>query len=576
MDKLKKRALGVAAGAAAAGAIVATKKKTGFCPACEIKKAVGALKYHGTGVDNFRNGTALTPPMGWSSWNLFRNHISEDLIYEIADAMKKSGLADCGYTYVNIDDCWQSSVRDENGRLQGDLTKFRSGIPALVKKVNALGLKLGIYTSNGTLTCEDLPSSMGYEALDADTFAEWGIEYFKYDYCHNVPIPTAAPDIDKIYIGKKGSDDQMIIQAEDGELRGSAQICEDGALDSGKYVTGLSANTGSLVFSDIEVPEDGEYVVTVGVRKFGTWRKYIEISANGSEGVGVEFPSTISRTRDGRAQAVVVLHAGKNSLLLNNPVASRMDSSAKQYMNMGRQLKRATAEYAAKTGLPEKPICYSICEWGFNQPWKWGYQAGNLWRTSLDILPNWPSILANYEQCVTHYYSAGPGNWNDPDMLEVGNGKLTDNENKAHFSLWCMMASPLILGNDLRKFVKEDGTPAYDDPVYKVITNKEMIAIDQDPLGMQARRYKSNVLTDVLVKKLSDGPVAVCLFNKTSSPKKMSCDLNDIFAQSYIALPVSTEYAIHDVWGATDFANDGVISSVVEGRSVRVLICRSK
>ena len=573
----RKTKIGAAAIGAAAAAGTAYGIRSGkFCPICEVKKAIGSLRYHPTGDDNFSNGTALTPPMGWSSWNLFRNHISEDLIYDIAKAMKDSGLADCGYTYVNIDDCWQSSVRDAEGELQGDLTNFRSGIPALVKKVNDLGLKLGIYTSNGTLTCEDLPSSMGYEQIDAYTFAQWGIEYFKYDFCHNKTIPQAAPEIDKIYIGREGCPDSVVIEAETGELRGTAKVFDDPKLDSGKYVGGLGSGSGSLVLYDIELPEDGEYVVTLGIRKFGNWRKYIEISANGEAPVAASAPSTISRTRDGRIQAKLTMRAGKNSLRLANPIASRFDSAAKQYADMGRYLKEATARVAAETGRPEKPICYSICEWGLNMPWKWGMKAGNLWRTSLDIFPNWASILANYEQCVIHPESAGPGNWNDPDMLEVGNGNLTETENIAHFSLWCMMASPLILGNDLRSFINEDGTAKTDDPVYKIITNRDMIAIDQDPLGMQCRRYKTNVLTDILVKKLADGKVAVCFFNKTGKDMKMSCDLTDVFAQKYVALPVSTSFGVHDVWGGTDFEIDAKLTATVPGHGVRVLVCRNK
>lgn len=193
---------GVAAGAAAA----AVKKfmpnvlPDKIDPADLAKKAVNSVKLTFPVDSKYDNGAALTPPMGWSSWNTFRNRIDERLITETAQAMRDSGLAQAGYVYVNIDDCWQSSIRDENGRLQGDFSNFPSGIPALVKKVNGMGLKLGIYTSNGTLTCEDLPASLGYEAVDAQTFAEWGVEYFKYDFCHNVPIPMRAPFIEYISV----------------------------------------------------------------------------------------------------------------------------------------------------------------------------------------------------------------------------------------------------------------------------------------------------------------------------------------------------------------------------------------
>ncbi|HOA33014.1 MAG TPA: glycoside hydrolase family 27 protein, partial [Clostridiales bacterium] len=166
-----KVALPVAGLTVAAGAIM---KQQNICPLCVAKRVLNATRITYKNEGRFENGVALTPPMGWSSWNLFRHRINEDLIYEIAEAMAKSGLKDAGYTYVNIDDCWQSSSRDKNGRLQADLATFPSGIKNLAERVNALGLKLGIYSSNGTLTCEDLPASLYNEAIDADTFAEWG------------------------------------------------------------------------------------------------------------------------------------------------------------------------------------------------------------------------------------------------------------------------------------------------------------------------------------------------------------------------------------------------------------------
>ena len=163
----------------AAGAAASFLKGKKINPAAAAKRAQNAVKLSVDVSEKYSNSAALTPPMGWSSWNLFRNKINENIILETAKALKNSGLAECGYQYVNIDDCWQSSMRDENGELQGDLVTFPSGIKSLAEKVNELGLKLGIYSSNGTLTCEDLPASLGNEAVDAKTFAKWGIEYFK-------------------------------------------------------------------------------------------------------------------------------------------------------------------------------------------------------------------------------------------------------------------------------------------------------------------------------------------------------------------------------------------------------------
>ena len=148
----------VLAAGAAVTAAAATLKKKDICPVCEVKKAAARANVHIRAKSEYANGVALTPPMGWSSWNAFRNKINEKLILEVADAVKASGLQDAGYQYINLDDCWQSSLRDENGRLQGDLTTFPSGIPALVRALNEKGFKAGIYSSNGTLTCEDLPA----------------------------------------------------------------------------------------------------------------------------------------------------------------------------------------------------------------------------------------------------------------------------------------------------------------------------------------------------------------------------------------------------------------------------------
>ena len=151
-------------------------KNKKFCPICFAKKIVGKTKVSQVAKGAYGNGIAMTPPMGWSSWNLFHNKISEDLIKEIADAMVDSGLAQAGYQYVNIDDCWQANERDAQGRLQCDKVNFPSGIRALTDYVNSRGVKLGIYSSNGTLTCEDYPASLRNERIDAETFAEWGVE----------------------------------------------------------------------------------------------------------------------------------------------------------------------------------------------------------------------------------------------------------------------------------------------------------------------------------------------------------------------------------------------------------------
>lgn len=551
-------------------------RQKNLCPVCHAKKLLAMTKVHVNGADRFDNGVALTPPMGWASWNLFRHNINESIIKEMAAAMKAAHLDELGYEYINVDDCWMSSVRDENGRLQGDLSTFPSGIKSLVEAVNSYGLKMGIYTSNGTLTCEDLPSSLYHERTDAETFAEWGVEYFKYDFCHNEPIPTLAPEIEKILIAKIGEPEFLTLTADDAELRGDAVIFEDEKLTlTGKYITGLSSGAGSAIFYDVDIPEDGEYSLTLGIRKAVRKDKYCELTVNGDKTYSFRIPATKGFTKEGRNQTVVYLKKGKNSFLIKNPIGSRMDSAAKQYRNMGQELMRATRLVAEKTGKPEKPICFSICEWGINKPWIWGHTAGNLWRTTPDIRPEWLSVIGIYEATVRLYKHAGPGNWNDPDMLEVGNGNLTEDENIAHFSLWCMLAAPLILGNDIRAFLKEDGSVDMNNRVLKIISNRKAIAINQDKLGIPCRRIKTNGLTDILVKPLENNEIAVCLLNKAGSAKDISFDIKELTRLSFVSLPESDRYTVYDIWENTTFVAGNTISANVKSHSVKLYRIRT-
>ncbi len=562
----------VLAGAAATAGYIAKKKNPDFCPECDIRKAVAKLGVHIKTTEKYDNGAALTPPMGWSSWNSFRTEISEKKILQIAEAMKKSGLLDAGYNYVNLDDCWHSSTRDADGRLRGDLATFPRGIKPLVEDLNKMGFKAGIYSSNGTLTCEDLPASLGNERIDAETFAEWGIEYFKYDFCHNKAITSKAPLIDKVIITDKNGGNEQILEAENGELYGTAKIIED---KDGSYVSRLDSNMGSVRFSFVNVPEDGEYALTLVVRKAGDNKKYATVTVNDINVYPVDIPPTKAWSRTGRCQITVNLNKGDNTIEIKNPIGSRMDSAATQYINMGKELKRATKLYAEKNNVPEKPIVYSICEWGTNKPWKWGAQAGNLWRTTPDIKPVWASILGIYEVNVKLADYSGIGGWNDPDMLEVGNGKLTVEENKSHFTLWCMLCAPLILGNDIRTFIDADGNVDYDNKILQIVTNKDLIAVNQDKKGVQCRRMKTNAISDILVKPLDKGDVAICFFNKSNAEKDMSVSLKDVANLSYVELNDVGAYQFTDLWSKEIDVTSGSINARVPSHGVRVFRVKS-
>lgn len=562
----------ILAGTAAAAGYIAKKKNPDFCPECDIRKAVAKLGVHIKTTEKYDNGVALTPPMGWSSWNSFRTEITEEKILQIADAMKKSGLLDAGYKFVNLDDCWHSSIRDKDGKLQGDLATFPRGIKPLVEDLNKMGFKAGIYSSNGTLTCEDLPASLGHERIDAETFAEWGIEYFKYDFCHNKPITSKAPLIDKVIITDKNGGSEQVLEAENGELYGTARIIKD---KNGSYVANLDSNMGSVRFSFVNIAEDGEYTLTIVVKKASDTDKYAVVTVNDRDSYPVDIPPTKAWTRTGRCQISVKLNKGDNTIEIKNPIGSKMDSAATQYINMGKELKRATKLYAEKNNVPEKPIVYSICEWGKNKPWKWGAQAGNLWRTTLDIRPMWSSILGIYEINVKLADYSGIGGWNDPDMLEVGNGNLTVEENKAHFTLWCMLSAPLILGNDIRKFIDADGNVDYNNKILQIVTNRELIAVDQDKKGVQCRRMKTNAITDILVKPLDKGEVAICFFNKSNSEKDMSVSLKEVANLSYVELSDVGAYQYTDLWSKEIDVTSGAINARVAPHGVRVFRVKS-
>lgn len=540
-----------------------TYKSSGKCPLCALEKLVKPTKVT-MDVQNrelYSNGTALTPPMGWSSWNTFRQNISEELILSTAKAVKDSGLLDAGYQYINLDDCWQSSLRDKDGRLQGDLEKFPNGIQPVISQINRMGMKVGLYSSNGTLTCEDLPASLGREELDAQTIADWGCEYFKYDFCHHKVISGEAPVIEALEISEPGKSAGLTLYPEDAELTGRARVLNIKKLPSGKGIGMLNHAAGTAVFRPT-VNKGGTYVLTILIYKqLATREQYLQVIVNGKVNE-VFFPTAKGFTPTGRTQAMIELKEGVNEIVLTNPVVTAADSSFIQYSRMGSALKKAAHKAAVEKGIREKPIVFSICEWGMAFPWHWGSRAGNLWRTTPDINASWKSIQLIYSHNIKLYKHACPGAWNDPDMLEVGNGKLTANENKTHFSLWCMMAAPLILGNDVRLLVGSDGAPIEHHPVLKTVTNKNLIAIDQDPLGKPAKRIKKVRGVDIIGRPLANGDIALCFYNPSAHVKGFSLDLNEILNDEYLDFTEEQTYQLHELWSDEHFSARTVSASL--------------
>ncbi len=524
-------------------------KTNGHCPLCAMKRVFRArtLTINVDELPDYDEGMALTPPMGWSSWNTFRNHIDQELIEGIADALVSSGLADAGYQYVNLDDCWQSSMRDADGKLQGDLRTFSDGIPTLIKRINAKGLKVGLYSSNGTLTCEDMPASLGNELLDARTFASWGCEFLKYDFCHHHSLSTSCPPIEMLELNKEGVNDFIKLTPDRAEYTGRAKTIQMKDLPTGQAIGFISHGSGTATLK-ATVPTGGEYVLTIVYAKDLSLKpQYLQVIVNG-ELHEVSFPKGVGFSDNGRVQLKVKLNDGQNTFVLQNPVATFVDSSFIEYQRMGKALKQATKEWAQFTGQEEKPIVYSICEWGHAKPWLWGAKAGNMWRTTHDIFANWKSINLIYNHSIKKYAAARIGAYNDPDMLEVGNGKLTEDENIAHFSLWCMMAAPLMLGNDVRKLLDGNGNPVTNNSTLKILTNKQLIAIDQDALCKPAKRLSTAGGVDILARPLSNGDVALCLFNKKGSNRNARFDLNELKKDEYLNFANVDSFEIHDLW----------------------------
>jgi alpha-galactosidase len=339
---------------------------------------------------------AATPPMGWNSWNKFGCNVSEQLIREMADAMVTSGMKDAGYQYVVIDDCWQVD-RDPQGRVVPDPKRFPSGMKALADDVHGKGLKFGLYSDAGAMTCQRRPGSLGYETEDAQQYAAWGADYLKYDWCY-------------------------------------------------------------------------------------------------TDGVDPKIAYTTMR-----------------------------------------DALRATG----------RPIVFSICEWGRSKPWEWARGVGHLWRTTEDIQDCWDCLrdwggagwvrLLDKQAGLEKY--AGPGGWNDPDMLEVGNGGLTAGESRAHFSLWAMLAAPLMAGNDLRSMTPE---------IRDILTNKDVIAIDQDPLGKQAKKIRDDGDDEVWARPLQGGDWAVALLNRSKQPRDISV------AWIELGLAPAAAPRVRDLWTKQD------------------------
>lgn len=375
-------------------------------------------------------GLAKTPPMGWNSWNHFECKVDEKLIRETAKAMVDSGMKAAGYEYVIIDDCWHEKERAADGSVIANKERFPSGMKALADYIHGLGLKFGIYSDAGFRTCAGYPGSRGYEYQDARTYAEWGVDYLKYDWCET----------------------------------------------------------------------------------------------KGLNGEGA-------------------------------------------YLTMREALYKAG-----------RPVVLSICEWGHYKPWDgWGKEMGHLWRTTGDITNCWDcevdhgtwsswGILRVLDMQDGLRKSAGPDGWNDPDMLEVGNG-MSINEDRAHFSMWVMLAAPLIAGNDLRNMKPE---------TVAILTNPKAIAINQDSLGIQGFRYKKSGDMEIWAKPLNNGDWAITFLNRGVNTQRVSFNwkrenLADELSKRELNVRTTT-YAIDNIWNdANPGTTENAFSANVGARDAVML-----
>lgn len=406
-------------------------KKAGVVLLAGIVVAYSGIAQGNNYIQNYTKypQLALTPPMGWNSWNKFACNVSEDMVKEMADAMVATGMKDAGYTFINIDDCWHGD-RDSLGFIHPDPKRFPNGMKALADYIHSKGLKLGVYSDAGSQTCGGRPGSRGYEFQDALTYASWGVDYLKYDWCNT-----------------------------------------EGLKAEGAYKT-----------------------ITAALRRAG------------------------------------------------------------------------------------RPIVLSICEWGNDTPWAWGQNVGHLWRTTGDIYNcfdciedhgTWKSFgvmqILDKQDGLRKY--AGPGHWNDPDMLEIGNGALTPGEDRAHFTMWAMLAAPLIAGNDIRNMTAE---------TKEVLTNKDVIAINQDSLGVQGFKGAKKDSLEIWYKPLSKGEWAVCFLNRSKLPVTISHDWKATPVKdaefNYVLNARETTYKLYNVWTRKDFGTTAKsLQAVIPARDVLVL-----
>lgn len=564
----------------------------------------------------FSNGEVLLnkkqgrlPAMGWNSWNAFGSKNNEELTKAMANAFIDLDLANLGYKYIVLDDgCYKSERID--GLLSNETIKFPSGFKALSEYIHNKGLKFGMYNDIGTNLCAgSAVGTCGFEDVDAQSYIDWGIDFLKVDNCYylwdNATFSdeknakyTYAPNIRGITVSGEGLN-VTLNAVKDGVLLGEGAI-----IDSNDFVSNIGTFDGTHggvtpvgdrwceIGFNVNVPVAGEYAITVHYASgeeigIGCW---LQLAVGDVDHETRFFDNLLPLTETTTTfidseQIKVILNEGNNMIRLMNH--RRQENTLNSYAVLLEGLNMAD---------PDHDIVFSICEWGKTQPQNWGYKVGDSWRILNDITfsvgsdenPGSATWTSNYTNSITSQYNKAvimdefsglEKGWNDPDMFVIGMDGITNTMNKTHMTMWCMMNSPLMLGLDLRRITKGD-------ELWNIIANKDLISLNQDALGIQAKRIycsidsvnpdtayiTNNNRVDILVKSLANGDIALSFINlsDTRDTDVHSIDVNLII--NYIGHKMvnpdtfinASSYSIRDLWSGEVTNNTTGIFSVTD------------
>ena len=517
-------------------------------------------EFSGTEDSLFPSKKQRLPAMGWNSWNAFGSGNTEELTKAMIQKIKELGLDEFGYQYVVLDDGCYRPER-VNDRLESDPVKFPSGFKAMADIVHDAGLKFGMYNDIGDRLCSGAEVGIyKHEKIDCEDYINWDIDFIKVDNCYYMwdnatfsnpenAVYSFAPNIKAVSVA--GNTYKAV---SDAEITGTrASIKDDCVTFIGTYDgtapdhSPVGIRSSELVF-EVEIDEPGVYelVVSYATGKEEGVGRWLQVAVNEDVVFDDMLPETESpETFADSAPIKLKLYSGFNKIRLMNH--RRQENTLNSYTEIRKELEKFGKE---------RDIVFSICEWGKTQPQNWGHLVGDSWRILNDITfqvgadgnngtAAWESdyttsITSQYNKAVIMDEFAGlDKGWNDPDMLVIGMDGITETMCKSHMAMWCMMNSPLMLGMDLRRVNKGDW-------MYNLVTNEDLIALNQDPLGIQAKRIfttymcedpsteyiRDNNRVDVLAKPLDNGDIAIAFFNLKSEEHKdnISISANQIIS----------------------------------------------